>query len=152
MVLGTDLLSQPALCPLKLDFQLGVFHLGTNLLPLSTNGIDFSPPDNKFTQKVHVSETTVIPPRCEVTLPGISSSLVTTRTQFLFEPDQERLEKLGIFATCTLLFPCKNFIICLRLLNTGFAPIRLYKGTTLGHLEPDVIQISTNSTTPVANT
>ncbi|MCP3684026.1 MAG: hypothetical protein GY861_15195 [bacterium] len=61
LVLGTDLLSQPTLRPIKFDFQLGVFHLGTNLLPLSTNGTDFSPPDNKFTQKVHVSETTVIP-------------------------------------------------------------------------------------------
>ncbi|MCP4652568.1 MAG: hypothetical protein GY858_04200, partial [Candidatus Omnitrophica bacterium] len=93
----------------------------------------------------------VIPPRCEVTLPGLSTSLVTTHTQFLFQPDQEKLQKLGIFATHTLLFPCKNFIIPLRLLNTGFAPIRLYKGTTLGHLEPDVIQISTNSTMPIAN-
>ncbi|MCP4652819.1 MAG: hypothetical protein GY858_05490, partial [Candidatus Omnitrophica bacterium] len=125
--------------------------MGTNLLPLSTNGTDFSPPDNKFTQKVHVSETTVIPPRCKVTIPAFSSNLVTTHTQFLFEPDQEKLEKLGIFAARTLLFPRKNFTIPLRLLNTGFAPIKIYKGTTMGHLEPDVIQISTNSITPVAN-
>ncbi|MCP3682547.1 MAG: retroviral-like aspartic protease, partial [bacterium] len=59
LVLGTDLLSQPALRPVKFDFQLGIFRLGTNILPLSTNGTDFTLPENKFTQKVHISETTV---------------------------------------------------------------------------------------------
>ncbi|MCP3683603.1 MAG: retroviral-like aspartic protease, partial [bacterium] len=37
LVLGTDLLSQPALRPIRFDFQLGTFRLGTNVLPLSTN-------------------------------------------------------------------------------------------------------------------
>ncbi len=98
-VLGTDLLSKPALHPLKFDFQLGVLRLGTNLLPLSINGLDFSVASMKYLQKVHLSEDVILPPRCEVILKGTPTRLVTTWTQFLFELDQPKLEKLGVFAT-----------------------------------------------------
>ncbi|MCP4587234.1 hypothetical protein, partial [Pseudoalteromonas sp.] len=104
----------------------------------------------KYSQKVHLSEDVVLPPRCQVILPGFTTQLVTTRTQFLFEPDEPKL-KLGVFAIQTLLYPSKTFTVPLRLLNTGLAPVKLCKGTTLGHLEPDVIQVPKCSSPPVAN-
>ncbi len=119
LVFGTDLLSQPALRPIKIDFLSGVFKLGINSLPLSTNGTNFLSLDNQFTQKVHVLETTFIPPHCKVILNGLPISLITICMPSIFKLNQEKLEKLGLFATRTLVFPYQNSIVPLRLLNTG---------------------------------
>ncbi len=76
-----------------------MLRLGTHFLPLSISGQVIPVASMKYSEKIHQSEDVILPPRCEVILKGTPTRLVTTRTQFLFEPDQPKLGKLGVFAT-----------------------------------------------------
>lgn len=88
-------------------------------------------PLNEATQ-VNLIETVVIPPRHQ----SILYAKVQTKTgiESFFEPNYNKLAEKGLIAPRALV-ENKNDLIPVEVTNASTAPIKLYKGTTLGSVE-----------------
>lgn len=82
--------------------------------------------------QVNLIETVVIPPRHQSIV--YARGRIKTGQEYYFEPNHDNLVKKGLIAPRALV-ESKNNLIPVEITNSYAAPIKLYKGTTLGRIE-----------------
>ncbi len=130
-LLGFDLL--PRLGPILLDVQEGQLHLYTRCPRSAANVVPFGQYQDWAESAVSIEETMVIPPRVQVLLPGRCPTAPNNADQ-VFQPSEKLCRQKGVSVAHVLAKP-KQGVIPVRLLNPYTEPIKLYKNTTLGHLQ-----------------
>ena len=134
-LLGTDVMRSLG-ATISIDWASGAVTVGSTDASVNQPQVQVGAVSAPRCGRVILSRDIVIPGRHEIVVKGETSSEQLMGTCVMYAPDDAFEEKYQVVAAHVLNTMKDDRQVNIRLVNPGEGSIKLYKGTTVGHLEP----------------